>query len=296
MKSKDINSRKKIIIPSGDKEGFYCNTSDEFKATCTSTKVSLSAKIYNTVGYKERASNTIEVYKTIEGANSVEEVKCIENAICYNTVKQSPTAGYKNVLYIFIQGGNDLETFEIEYAINKGKVEDYLDYILDNIKITNDAEYKIGKVEGNQLKLSFKSDDNNNPYATAEMILDANKYHEVENGINNVSTTTVRMATGGNIILSFATNSLYYLENYESYQFYKEDGSIYILSFTPDEGRDSDFKEKIVTNGKTIFKRNYNYSIDVGKNAMINVAYMDGHIERTIEDFTNAKGEILIKQ
>ena len=29
---------------------------------------------------------------------------------------------------------------------------------------------------------------------------------------------------------------------------------------------------------------------------MINVAYMEGHTERTLEDFTNAKGEILIKQ
>jgi hypothetical protein len=293
VKSHDLSSKKKISIPAAKGEDFSCTNSDDFKATCTSKHTYLYINNYIGTSYSESAERSLSSYKKNETYNQVEEIKCIPDAKCYKLVGTPDDHDIYEELIIYMQGGNDTEYYTIKYAFFDVHAEEYIDDIYKNIKVTNDAEYKIGKMEDDKLTIRFKADTNVETCGYADLVLDGKKYMEIEDRNNNVDRTTVKTATSGNIYVSFTVN----YESYDGYEYYRfltnDEYDHYSISFTPDNDHEAINFEKIMIDDKIIYRhkqRNY-YAIYVKKDLMVSVEFSNINDVNLLSDFLNITGE-----
>ena len=290
-----MSSKMKVSFPSIFEEGMGCNGGTDFIGSCVGQEYYLSMQVTEDYGIDYLVKTKIENYYE-KSDYDVKEVDCIEGARCFlKENKNKGSSKYNLIDFIIYIKGTDKIAFEAEYTFFNPKLVDKIDYILNNIKITNDAEYKIGTEKDGKLFIKFKSDTSNNPFAYLDLYLDS-KYTEVEKRTNNNISTVVKTNTSDNIELYFSTNS------YRSYDqepifhvpIYKDAYRFTLFRMTK-EAIENSYNITTVDN-KTIYadkKREGYYNIDIGGDILLTVKFNNKKDESLINDFINFTGEYL---
>ena len=82
---------------------------------------------------------------------------------------------------------SDLALITYKSSID-GKENEEINKIINNITVSNDASYTIGKINGNNLEIDFTLDNNK----TVILTLDSNKYEEIPDGDSTHRQTLIR--------------------------------------------------------------------------------------------------------
>ena len=290
IKSRDIKSRMKITLPSVDETGFSCNGGSDFNVGCDSKYVSLSADSNDKFGsYLDRGKSLYNSFKENDNVKYIKELECLENSYCY-IVKfyrngKDPTNG--EYFDLLIQGASEKEHFEIRYNFVNGNAIDYVDEILKNIKITYDATYTVGKVNNNKLNIRLKGDTNEKEiYSYIDLVLDSNKYHEIEDGNNSNRKTIVKTNNSSNIKLYYSFDSNPYEGQKERY-FSGIENTSYILYYPIDDNSKYEIKE-INDNVTLIYDKAQNiYNIRHSNRSVLTVVFENKKDSYLINDFYN---------
>lgn len=294
VKSYDLNSRMKVTVPSLSETGFSCNGGNDFDVSCSSKYISVTASTDTGKTYIERSEESYKSFEANDNVKFIKSLECFDNSRCYvvgfKKSGQYPTKD--EYLDIFIKGSNDKEYFSIRYLFLEGNAESHLKEILNNIKITNTAEYTIGNKEDDKLYIRFKYDVNDiNPYSYLDLVLDGNKYNEVENGNNTVNRTVVKTNNSGNINLYYTINQ-HYKDNMEYEIYYppiQNEG--YTFKY-PIQDEERYQETKANDNVSIIYdKTQKRYNIRYNQ-CLLTVIFENENDEYLINDFINGSGRI----
>ena len=294
IKSYDLKSRMKVTIPSLSETGFSCNGGSDFSVSCDSKYISVNASTDTGGTYIEKSEESYNFFESNDNVKFTKSLECFDNSRCYVVgFKKDGQYPTKNeYLDIFIKGSNNKEYFSIRYLFLEGNAESHLKEILNNIKITNTAEYTIGNKKDDKLNIKFKYDVNDiNPYSYLDLVLDGNKYNEVENGNNTVNRTVVKTNNSGNINLYYTSNQ-YYKDNveYETY-FPPIKNDVYIFQY-PIQDKERYQETKVNDNVSIIYdktKKRYNIKYN---QCLLTVIFENENDKYLINDFINVSGRI----
>ncbi len=295
IKDLNLNSKMKVSYPSIFEEGMGCNGGSEFDGSCTGQEYYLTMHVTEEYGIDHFIKTTFENYDK-ELYSYVKEVDCIEGARCFlKEQKDKGNTKYKLIEFVIYIKGIDNTVFEAEYTFFNPKLVDKIDYILKNIKVTNDANYRIGTEKDGKLFIKFKSDTSNNPYAYIDLYLDS-KYTEVEKGTNSNIRTVVKTNTSDKIELYFSVNNnhAYDIEPGFYVPLYKDSYHFTLFRLTKEDIEKS-YNVTTIDN-KTIYadkRREGYYNIDFGGEVLLTVKFNNKKDESLINDFINYTGEYL---
>ncbi len=288
LKSRDMNSRYKITFPLIGDEGLSCNAGNDFSGDCSGKFIHFSAEMLQskTKNYESIATESYSFYSENGNTVSISYVdKCLENSICFKIKNKNSDEEF----HMFIGNVSDDEYIDANYRVSNGSIDEYLDYILNNIKISYDATYTIGQIKDDKLFIHFTPDTNEESYAYLDLTLDANKYKEVEYGLNTQNRTTVRTDNSENIELYFTANP-----NHEGAMLFNP-VTPNIFTFYPydENNKLNDKYELRVVNGKNVYyyKEYGYYNIPIDTKVLLTIAFNDKKDELLIEDFTNIVGD-----
>ena len=297
IKDLNMSSKMKVSFPSIFEEGMGCNGGDDFGGSCTGQEYYLNMRVTENYGIDYIIKTQVENYSK-EIYSYVKEVDCIEGARCFlRELKDKGNSKYNIIDFIVYINGTDKIVFEGEYTFFNPKLVDKIDYIKNNIKVTNDAEYKIGTEKDGKLFIKFKSDSSNNPYAYMDLYLDS-KYIEVENRTNSNQSTVVKTNNSDNIELYFSTN---HNHGYDSERMFYVPIYNDFYRFTLFRMTEEDIKNSYsltTIDNKIIYadkKREGFYNIDFGGDLLLTVKFNNKNDESLINDFINYTGEYLIE-
>ena len=291
LKSRDMKLKYKITFPLIGEYGLSCNGGDDFYGGCEGDSKYFSAEVKqnNTKTYTEAATELYNVDKEHNSTISIEYTnKCLSNAVCYK-VKRRNVDTTSEEYKMFIGNVSDDEYIKVEYRVHEESIDKYIDYILSNIKISNDAIYTIGQTKEDKLIFHFTPDTNEESYAYLDLTLDGNKYKEVEYGLNTQNRTIVKTENSNNIELYFTPNT-----NHEKTMiFYINTPQYYIFSPYDINNNLKETYELNKINDKDVFhnKENGYYSIPIDTKVLLTIVFNSKKDESLIEDFTNIVGE-----
>ena len=296
LKSSDVKSKMKVTLPSVEETGFSCNGGSDFVADCESANVFLTAESNNNYvySYLERGESLYNSFQNSEYVKYVKKLECMENSYCY-IVKFSKNGKYPtNIEYfdLFIKGPGEKDYFEIRYSFENGNAIDFVDEILEKIKITYDATYTIGKVDNNKLNIRLKADTNEKEvYSYIDLALDSNKYHEVENGKNSNKKTIVKTDNSNNITLFYSYDINPYEGQKEQYIIGLGDTG-HIIYYPLDN--DSKYDEKIIDDNISLIHDKVHkmyYIRHSSSKSFLTVAFDNEKDSHLIDDFLNITGK-----
>ena len=203
IKTYNMEAKEQYYFPALKDNDFYCTLTNSFYSTCMGNNyLATSELVTHSYDFDTYVKNRIEAEKKIKILNTLEETKCIDKSKCYIVSSDSNSSS----LYIFTDVDNG-ETIFTNYTFYDGSPNDYLDYILSNIKVTNDAKYTIGEEKDDKLYFHLKSDINDNPFAYIDLSLDKDKYTEVPNKRTDVDCASVKTTDGDRIDIYIAPNT-----------------------------------------------------------------------------------------
>ncbi len=247
VKSYDINTKAKISFPVlsnlsaeplyvEDYAKKYSNENDGKYYSIVVNKSDLTLEEYSI----EKSGSIIEEYEGNQKKIVPSDIECANLCKRYQVMDgEKLLADY---LEIFIKTASG-EITEISYYETNNKIaDDIINNIVSHIKVSNDAVYKVGTIEGNNLNIPL--DLGNNKKITVS--LDKNIYEEVEREENTVRRTTIRDKETN---LTFVIRGLTKLSNKTMLE------SVDISEYSPDPGSN----RKEVTVGNKTF---YEYSLD----------------------------------
>ena len=193
VKTHNINTRTKVSFPvfndfilneksSNDYEKVYSNSKD-------ATLFSVFNKIDGTPskGYINQDYQSLEdEYKTKGYTVSSNEIKC--NHECRRIQVFQNDVIYLVIIRVYIEFSKE-DIFKLSYEQEKENIpEDRINTIINNIYITNDAEYLSGEADDEYLRITLGLLNN----AHLHISFDSNMYEEIEDGDNGIHQTTIR--------------------------------------------------------------------------------------------------------
>ena len=291
LKSKDMKSKYKITFPLIGKYGLSCNGGTDFYGGCEGDSKYFSAEVKqgNIMTYTEAATDSYNIDREHNNTVSISYTdKCLSNAVCY--IVKSNHKGSKSEEYkMFIGNVSDEEYIKVEYWVYDESIDKYIDNILSNIKISNDASYTIGQIKDDKLIFHFTPDTNEESYAYLDLTLDSSKYKEVEYGLNTQNRTIVKTDNSSNIELYFSPNP----NDEDNMIFYVNTPQYYIFSPYDVNNNLKETYELNKINDKDVFYNNENgyYSIPIDTKVLLTIVFNSKKDESLIEDFTNIVGE-----
>ena len=199
IKAHDNINKKKLTFPIIDKSLIKREGSNEFNIVYENNNIMIRANTYNIFGsIDDFILNEYNNYKII-AENSGYTLQSNNIACDYNCKNYKITDGDVVKLDVFriYQEISDNEIALIIYQQKDKEIpSDLINEILSEIKITNDATYKIGTVSKDKLIIKLTSDGSN--YYT--YTFDDNMYEEITTSENTTNLTTILDKKNNNFI------------------------------------------------------------------------------------------------
>lgn len=212
VKSHDINKKEKISFPIYNNLTLDDNKSDDFyKLYASDSGYSVSASIIAVDGtIEEYIDNFFDWTKNLYEELGYTVTR--ENVNCQYRCERIKVVGKDNNMFLdelkLFMDISSSERLMINLRGEKKELtKDMIDLLNNDIKITNDATYTIGKVSDNQLIIDLKMNDNKK----FNIKLDSNIYSEIENKDNSIRVTTVKNINNNSTINLIIRHKFSYL-------------------------------------------------------------------------------------
>lgn len=192
IKSYDVNKKMKVIFPIYDNLIIdFTNRTDFYKSYFNDDGFSIYAMIYldeDSVEKKEKSlySNFKNSYETKGYKVNQSEIKCQYMCKRYQAYNKDNSI-FVDKLKIFLVSSSN-EVFELSYSLyGESLSNESVNTIINNIKVSNDATYTIGKVSNGELNIDLQVNDKK----FVNIILNSNLYSETINKFNSFNATTI---------------------------------------------------------------------------------------------------------
>ena len=247
---------------------YYSNADDTISFSATMIKKNTKVETY--------ANEQIKIYQEQEEKNGYTVTN--QNIDCKYLCKKIKLVNDIETIYetrIYIQV-SDNDIAEIKYQVKNQDISiDTINKIIDNIKMTNDATYKISNVDGNNLIVPLKSDDEN-----VTVTLNSEIYEEIEDGLNNVNRTTIKNKNNNSVVRLIARSKV-------MASTIEEEVDMYHNMTDPGSNR-----KEIKLNDKVFYEytieNHRNYAYIINDNLAI-IIEPDNNDTFNLNDFTNIK-------
>ena len=246
VKSYDVNSKTKISFPIFDNlkvdpqytEDYgkkYSNENDIYYSVIVKkSDLSLNEYILNQSG------SILELYDGNERTIVTDDVEC--SNLCKRYQVMDGEKLLADYLEIYIKSSSS-DITEISYHVLNNKISnDVIKTLVNHIKLSSDAVYTVGTIDGSNLNLLL--DLGNNKKITVS--LDSNVYEEV---VDEYNTNRRTMIKNKNTNATFAIKGIPKLSNKTMLE------SVDIYEYSPDPGSN---RNEIVVGDKTF----YSYPLD----------------------------------
>jgi len=275
IKTKNINNRSRIIFPVPEgmaKDDF----SDEYSRFYTSDKSIFNALIIDSDVLLEDFENDehIKYLKEMQDLGykvSNSEIECKYICKRYKIYKNDEL--YLDELRVYIKSSSTDIAILFYQEKNEEISSETINKIVDNIRIDNYATYKIGNIEKDKLNLKFTLENGKN----VSIVLDSDKYEEIEDEINVTNRTTIKDKTNDSEIvltIKYHVSDITTKEDIDTYYRYGQPGITV---------------EEMKVNNKVFYEydnygiKGYGYIIDNNTSLLIDIR--EGQVE--LSDFIN---------
>ncbi len=266
LKTYNTDTKEQYHFPVPKGIEMYCSFSDSFMGSCYGNHFGLDVTLHTYVlNFEDFATSEVSTAKNSKYFISIEEVDCIDNAKCYIETRKSSIDDNSKIsnLTILVSVSNR-EAIRARYSFYNGNAKNHLDYILKNIKVTNDASYTIGEEKDGKLHFHLKSDINDNPNAYIDLYLDKDKYEEIPYKSTDIDNARIKTRDGRGFRIYITSNRFVNTNNKGKYYYvFKDLSTVFSLRYSEDkpEAKEKELNSyKITKKGdRTIYEETAQY-------------------------------------
>ena len=279
VKSSDTNSKTKVSFPIFEASLLMSDNVNDFNKVYSNDTENLYIHASTSINdnsldeyFNSQLLNLEDSYKQYNAVITSETIKC--DYLCKRISIRVNNSILEDVLTIYVSSASS-EIIEISYHLEKKELSsDFINAVINNIQISHDATYTIGKIENGKMVIEFNLMNKK----TINIELDSNKYEEIVDGTNTTTLTTIRNKNTNKdvfIYVKYKNPNLSITEYIDNY-----------FNYNDNENN----KTSISINDKTIYKYDFNkmyiYAYFIDENS---VYIFESTSSIDIEDFLNIK-------
>ena len=194
VKSFDLNKKTKISFPKIDGLSLMEYSSDGFSkiySNSDNTKLLMASVYSDNDSIEKLVEKQLSSFKMSYEANGErvtdDTITCSYSCHRYRSYKADNSLHADELVILYKVTSNEI--FNLTYHAEKIELsQEEIDNIVNNIKISNDAEYSNSSVTGDKLTVKMNLRDNK----IIEIVFDSKVYEEVISGSNNIRSTELK--------------------------------------------------------------------------------------------------------